>query len=223
MTGKEGLLVSFDGPGGCGKSTIAALVARQLTDQGMPVHQTTQPSPTPLGQLIRSGTDTYRGMALACLVAGDRHHQLAAEIRPSIARGEIVLCDRYLPSSFVLQRMDDLSWDVISCLNEGVIRPDLAIILNASPPVIAARLASRGGHSRFERQPGSSLAESSLYHDTAARLAGAGWPVCVVDVTTRGADDTAKIVASHIHSLRADPNRSSHEPCRPFPADVQHR
>jgi dTMP kinase len=223
MTGQAGLLVSFDGPGGCGKSTIAALTARQLTDQGIPVHQTTQPSPTPLGQLIRSGTDTYRGMALACLVAGDRHHQLAAEILPSLTRGEIVLCDRYLPSSFVLQRMDGLSWEIVSCLNEGVTRPDLAVILNASPPVIAARLAGRGGHSRFERQPGSSLAESSLYRDTAARLAGAGWPVCVIDVTTRGADDTARIVASHVQSLRTDANRSSHEPCRPVPADVQHR
>lgn len=223
MNGRAALFVSIDGPGGSGKSTIAALIARQLTGRGLLVHQTTEPSPTPLGQLIRSGTDTYTGMALACLVAGDRHHQLAAEIRPSLTGGQIVICDRYLPSSFVLQRMDGLAWDIISRLNEGADQPDLAVILNASPPAIAARLAARGRHSRFERQPGSSQAESALYHDTASRLAADGWPVCVIDVTTRGADDAAKMVACRILSLHADANRSSHEPTGPFPADVQHR
>ncbi len=50
--------------------------------------------------------------------------------------------------------------------------------------MIAARLAARGRHSRFERQPGSSETESSLYQDTSARLADVGWPVCTIDVTT---------------------------------------
>jgi dTMP kinase len=223
MTGQASMFVSIDGPGGSGKSTIAALIARQLTGRGLPVHQTTEPTPTPLGQLIRSSTDTYTGMALACLVAGDRHQHLAAEIRPSLASGQIVICDRYLPSSFVLQRMDGLDWDTIRQLNQSADQPDLAIILNASPPVIAARLAARGRHSRFERQPGSSQTESTLYHDTAARLTDAGWPVCLVDVTTRNPDDAAKMVACRILTLHADKNRSSREPTGPVPADVQHR
>ena len=219
--GRPGLFTSIDGPGGSGKSTVAALVAKQLAARGLAVHPTTEPSPTPLGRLIRSGTDTYRGMALACLVAGDRHHHLAAEIRPCLAAGQIVICDRYLPSSLVLQRIDGLGWDVILQLNAGVDRPGLAVILNGSPPVIAARLAARGRHSRFERQPGSSQAESRLYHDTAARLAKAGWPVCTIDVTTRSARQAAIMVTDRILALHA--NRSSHEPARPVPADVQHR
>jgi dTMP kinase len=206
MTGHRGLFVSIDGPGGSGKSTVAALVADQVTSSGLLVHRTTQPSPTPLGQLIRSGTDTLTGMALACLVAGDRHHQLATEIRPALADDKIVICDRYLPSSFVLQRMDGLDWDTICQLNQGADRPDLAVILNAAPPVIAARLATRGRHSRFERQPGSSQAESDLYHDTAARLTRAGWPAWVIDVTTRQAADAAKMVARRILSLHANAN-----------------
>ena len=161
-------------------------------------------------------------MALACLVAGDRHHHLAAEIRPRLAAGQTVICDRYLPSSLVLQRMDGISWDDILRLNQGTDRPDLAVILNASPPVIAARLAARGRHSRFERQPGSSQTESGLYHDTATRLAAAGWPVCSIDVTTRSAHEAAIIVTGRILTLHAEPNRSSHDPCWPVPADVQH-
>jgi len=120
------------------------------------VHWTREPSPTPLGQLIRSGTDDYAGMTLACLVAGDRHHHLAAEIRPALAAGQIIICDRYLPASLVLQRMDGISWDVIIQLNQGADPLALAVILNGSPAVIAARMAACGAHSRFERQPGSS-------------------------------------------------------------------
>jgi dTMP kinase len=206
MTGQQGLLVSIDGPGGSGKSTVAAIVAARLADHGLAVHWTREPSPTPLGQLIRASTDEYAGMALACLVAGDRHQHLAAEIRPALAAGQIVICDRYLPASLVLQRMDGISWDVIIQLNQGADQPALAVILNGSPAVIAARLAARGAHSRFERLPRSSQTESDLYADTAARLAEAGWPVCTIDITTRSADQAAMIVTDRILALHGDAN-----------------
>jgi dTMP kinase len=167
------------------------------------VHQTTEPSRTPLGQLIRAGTDEYAGMALAFLVAGDRHHHLTVEIRPALAAGQVVLCDRYVPSSLVLQRMDGISWDVIRQLNDGTDQPDLAVILNGAPEVIAARRNARGGHSRFERQPGSSHTESRLYRDAAQRLAQENWPVCVADVTARTAREAAMMVTERIVALRA--------------------
>lgn len=204
MTGQRGLFISIDGPGGSGKSTVAALVASRLARHGLTVHQTREPSPTPLGQLIRASTDDYAGMALACLVAGDRHHHLAAEIRPALTAGQIIICDRYLPASLVLQRMDDISWDTILQLNQGADQPALAAILNGTPGVIAARLTARGRHSRFERQPGSTQIESDLYTDTAARLAEAGWPVCDIDITTRSADQAAMIVTDRILALCAD-------------------
>ncbi len=203
MNGQGGILVSIDGPGGSGKSTVAAITAELLIGGGLAVHETTEPTRTPLGKLIRAGTDEYAGIALACLVAGDRHHHLAAEIRPALAAGQVVLCDRYVPSSLVLQRMDGISWDVIRQLNDGTDQPGLAVILNAAPEVIAARLNARGGHSRFERQPGSSHTESALYHDTAQRLAQEGWPVRVVDVTTRTAREAAMIVSEQILALHA--------------------
>jgi dTMP kinase len=204
MTARAAPFVSIDGPGGAGKSTVAALAAEQLASRGLSVHPTAEPSPTPLGQLIRSGTDTYTGMALACLVAGDRHHHLTAEIRPRLAAGKIVICDRYVPSSLVLQRMDGIDWDVIMQLNQGADHPDLAIILNGSPPVIEARLAARGRHSRFERQHGSTQTESRLYRDTAARLIRVGWPVCAIEVTTRSAGEAAMIVTERVVALHAN-------------------
>jgi dTMP kinase len=223
ITGRAGLFVSLDGPGGSGKSTVAALVAEQLASRRLPVHSTTEPSLTPLGQFIRASSDTYSGMALACLIAGDRHHHLATEIRPSLAAGQIVICDRYFPSSLVLQRMDGVDWDVIIQLNQGADCPDLAVILNGDPLALAGRLAVRGRHSRFERQPGSSQTESALYRDAAAWLTRLGWPVCTIDATTRSAREVGMIVTDRTLALHADANRSSHEPIWPVPADVQHR
>jgi dTMP kinase len=186
------------------------------------VHVTAEPSLTPLWNLIRSGTDTYRGLALALLVAGDRQHHLATEIRPRKLAGQIVICDRYLPSSLVLQRMDELSWDAIWQLNAAIDIPDLAVILHADPQVIAARLAGRGGpHRRFERVPGSAQIESALYRDTAARLAAVGWPVHAIDCTIRQADHVATALTDRI--LPLCPTRSAHEPEQPGPADLQHR
>lgn len=55
------MLITIDGPGGVGKSTTARLVANALDDRAIPVHTTTEPTRTPLGEHIRRGTDTYQG------------------------------------------------------------------------------------------------------------------------------------------------------------------
>jgi dTMP kinase len=218
----RGMFVSIDGPGGAGKSTCAALICQQLAARDLRVYATAEPSPTPLGQLIRASTDTYRGMALACLVAGDRHHHLASQIRPQREAGAIVISDRYLPSSLVLQRIDGVGWDTIWQLNVGADLPDLAVIVNAAPEELARRLAARGGsHSRFERLPHGPPAEHGLYNDTVTRLIALGWPICDIDSTGRAPSDIAAIVTDRILTLHAD--RSVHDHQRPVIPDVQHR
>lgn len=153
----RGLFVTVDGPGGAGKTTVVGLIADILTADGMLVHNTTQPSRTDLGNHIRNSTHTYQGMALACLVAGDRHHQLVTEIIPALANGAVILCDRYLPSSLVLQRLDGLSASTIWQLNTGVLVPDTAVLLTGDPEIIEQRLRARGTNSRFEQEPGPAM------------------------------------------------------------------
>ncbi|KAA2252363.1 dTMP kinase [Solihabitans fulvus] len=189
-----GTLITLDGPGGVGKSTAARLVVDTLADAGLPVHATTQPSHTPLGDLARHGTDTYQGMALACLCAADRHHQLDVEIKPALRAGKVVVCDRYLASSLVLQGLDGLPASTVWQLNHGVYRPDLAVILTADPAVIDARLRARGGHSRFERAEDNSDMESGLYVHAVVDLSEKQWPVTTVDCTT----DSPKTIAARI-------------------------
>ncbi|WP_284747671.1 dTMP kinase [Amycolatopsis sp. RTGN1] len=198
-----GTLVTFEGPGGVGKTTITKLVAELLDTDGVPVHATIQPSRAPLGELARHGTDTYRDMTLACLCAADRHHQLATEIRPALAEGKVVLCDRYVASSLVLQGMDDIPLDVVWALNHGVYRPDLVCTLSSAPAEIEQRLRTRGGHSRFERAPGSSFRETYGYLAATTFLRDQGWPVQVVDC----ADDpqaTAGTIIDLIHRTRTE-------------------
>ena len=196
-----GTLITLDGPGGVGKSTAARLVAHTLGAAELPVHGTSQPSRAALGELARHGTDTYRGMALACLCAADRHHQLEVEIKPALRAGEIVICDRYLASSLVLQGLDGLSSDTVWQLNHGVYRPDLAIVLNADPEVIDSRLRGRGGHSRFERAEDNSDMESGLYVRTVVDLQVKGWPVATLDLTTDTPDTIAARIVALIHRV----------------------
>ncbi|UOX90358.1 dTMP kinase [Amycolatopsis sp. FBCC-B4732] len=198
-----GKLVAFEGPGGVGKTTITALVAELLAADGVPVHATVQPSRSPLGDLARHGTDTYRDMALACLCAADRHHQLASEILPALAEGKIVLCDRYAASSLVLQGLDDIPFDVVWALNHDVYRPDLVCALKAPPADVEQRLRARGGHSRFERTPGSSFRETLGYLAAMTFLRDQGWPVEMIEC----AEDpraTAGTIVDLIHRTRTE-------------------
>ena len=196
-----GTLITLDGPGGVGKSTATTLVAATLAASGIPVHATAQPSRAPLGELARHGTDTYQGMALACLCAADRHHQLATEILPALREGRVVVCDRYVASSLVLQGLDGLPAAVVWQLNHGVYRPDLAVILTGDPAVINARLRARGGHSRFERAADNSDRETAAYLHAETDLRRRGWPVVSLHATSDSPDTIAAAIMTHVQDV----------------------
>jgi len=205
MTGHRGLFVSIDGSGGAGKSTITRHLHHRLTNQGYTAHTTTEPSRDQLGEIARHGTDTYSGHALACLVAADRYHHLAAEIRPQLAAGRIVLCDRYVASSYVLQRMDGVPIDFIEALNAATDIPDLAVILTADPEVTARRIHERGAHSRFEAGITTSRTEAELYADTAHRLTRLNYPILAIDTTKSTTEQVVSTITQRIAQLAAGP------------------
>jgi len=193
-----GMFVTIDGPGGVGKSTVTAAVAEELRVAEIPTHATREPSDTPLGQLARHGTDDYRGMTMACLIAADRYQHQEQEIRPAVARGDVVVCDRYIASSLVLQVMDGVSRDVVWELNRHADMPDLAVILNARAEVIAKRLGDRGAHSRYERQTGGTEQECALFREAARFLMAGGVRVLQLDVSEAGPMDIARTIAGAI-------------------------
>lgn len=221
MTRRSGLLVAVEGPGGAGKSTVTALVAEFLGAKGVPVLATREPTDTALGNLARHGTDEYQGEAMACLIAADRFKH-GEEIRPALERGDVVVCDRYIASSLVLQCMDGVEREFVWLLNERVIQPDLTVMVSGRPDVIEARLTARGAHSRYERAEGSSKVECSHFADAAKFLRSKGHRVLDVDATLAPAEEVARTIVSAITRLRKDQphhdaGRAHLQPQQPVP------
>lgn len=174
---QRGLFISIDGLSGAGKSTIVHHLAQMLVARGENVHITAEPSTGPIGALARELTETVTGHALACLYAADRYHHIDTEIRPHLHDGKTVVSDRYLPSGLVIQRFDGIDPTFLWQLNAEADRPDLAVILEADPDVIAQRLRERGPHNRFQLSAGRSHAEIYFYQQATERLIHAGFDV----------------------------------------------
>ncbi|GAB3889880.1 dTMP kinase [Kibdelosporangium lantanae] len=198
---RRGLFVSIDGPSGAGKTTIVRHLAQTLIAQGEQVHVTAEPSGGPIGKLASELTETVTGHALACLYAADRYHHVEHEIKPLVASGHVVLSDRYLASGLVVQRFDNVDLGFLWQLNEDVEVPDLTVILEADPNVVAERLEARGPHNRFQVTPGSSHTEAAYYKDAQEHLVAAGFNVLTVDCTKRAAEQSAAIIASELRAL----------------------
>ncbi len=91
------------------------------------MHVTTEPSATPLGRLVRSAESYLTGRALALAVAADRYAHIEAEIIPALKAGKVVITDRYVQSSLVLQRLDGLGLAEIWSYNAHVAIPGMSV------------------------------------------------------------------------------------------------
>ena len=163
MTSKEhpGLFLTFEGGDGSGKSTQAALLEEWLESQGRTVVRTREPGGTDLGLEIREIVLHRRGhvspRAEALLYAADRAHHIATVVRPALARGEIVLQDRYLDSSVAYQGVGrELEADEIRGLSlwaaEGLL-PDVTVLLDLDVTIGRSRLdESRTRYDRLEAE-----------------------------------------------------------------------
>jgi dTMP kinase len=211
----RGLFITVDGPSGAGKSTSVAHLARLLISAGEQVHTTAEPSSSMVGTLAREATERVTGPALACLYAADRYHHLDSEIRPHLAEGILVLCDRYVPSGLVMQRFDGVDPSFLWTINALAERPDLAVILEADPAVIAARLTERGPRNRFQALPGSAHGEAHFYRQACDRLIQAGYDVLRIDAGERTPDQVAAIIVGRLAAFSAAP------PSRPGQEEAQ--
>jgi dTMP kinase len=144
----EGLFVTFEGGDGVGKSTQARLLEEWLTDAGRTVVRTREPGGTEVGVVIRDIVLHHRGevsaRAEALLYAADRAHHVASVVRPALARGEVVIQDRYLDSSVAYQGAGRvLGADEVRELSlwavEGLL-PDLTVLLDLDPDIARGRL-----------------------------------------------------------------------------------
>lgn len=104
----EGVFIVFEGGDGVGKTTQVDRLCRWLVDQGREVVRTHEPGDTPVGQRIRQlvldpATGEISPRAEALLYAADKAQHLHAVVRPALARGAVVVCDRYVDSMIAYQ------------------------------------------------------------------------------------------------------------------------
>ena len=157
----KGLFITFEGTEGCGKSTQVELLGRQLVAMGHRVRTLREPGGTSIGEEIRHTFKHSQNNAAMTpeaelfLINASRAQLVREVIRPALAAGEIILCDRFYDSTTAYQgygRQLDLKIvrDVIS-LAVGDTKPDLTLLLSISQEVSEQRLAARQSTMPFLR------------------------------------------------------------------------
>ena len=156
-----GRLITLEGGEGAGKSTLARGLSEALRARGLEIVQTREPGGSPGADeiralLVRGDVGRWSPMEEALLFAAARSNHLAHTIRPALARGAWVVCDRFYDSTRAYQvAAGGLRSEALDALNQLIEAPtpDLTLVLDLEPGAGLSR--SRGGASgedRFERK-----------------------------------------------------------------------
>ncbi len=158
----RGLFITFEGPEGSGKSTQLALLAAWLREQGYDVVTTREPGGTRIGEAIRTLLHDVRLTEMdprteILLYSASRAQLVEEVIRPALAEGAIVLCDRYTDSTYAYQgygRGLPLDWlRTITDFATGGLRPDLTLYLDLAPEAgLARKLSHHEEMNRMDRE-----------------------------------------------------------------------
>jgi len=167
-----GRFITLEGGDGAGKTTQAELLSRWLEEHGRTVVRTREPGGTELGQRIREMVLHERGhvsaRAEALLYAADRAHHVETVVRPALARGEVVLQDRYIDSSVAYQGVArGLGAERIRSVSDWAadgLLPDLTVLLDLDVTVGRSRVAAARGDV-FDRLE----SEAASFHETVRR------------------------------------------------------
>lgn len=159
MSSAEGTFVTFEGGEGAGKSTQLAAIAGRARAAGLRVVTCREPGGTALGERLR---DALLGLAAPpdavaeLLVFAAARAQLVAEvIRPALAAGSLVLCDRFADSTFAYQQhgrgLDGRLVETVNTAATGGLTPALTVLLDLDPSAGRGRGAA-GGSDYLERE-----------------------------------------------------------------------
>jgi dTMP kinase len=146
---KRGRLIVVEGIDGAGKSTQVRRLAESLRSDGRKVVESREPTDGPWGRKIRASATAGR-MSLddeLNAFVEDRKEHVASVIGPALARGDVVLLDRYYYSTIAYQGARGGDVDAIRRMNEAVApRPDLVLLIDFDPQAGLRRIReSRGG------------------------------------------------------------------------------
>lgn len=146
------MFITIEGLDGSGGTTQLALLADAFGARGRTVVRTREPSPGPVGRLIREALagGELGDAVLPYLFAADRRDHLDRVVLPAVARGDVVISDRYALSSFAYQSLS-VGLDRVLAINADFPAPNLTVVIDLAPEACLARIEARGGvRERFE-------------------------------------------------------------------------
>ena len=166
MSGR-GLFITLEGIDGAGKSSHIAPLEALFKAQGRQVLRTREPGGTPLAELLREAVLTRPMDALteSLLVFAARRDHIVQVIAPALARGDVVLCDRFTDATFAYQGGGrGFDTRVLATLErwvqgdgtadeDALLQPDLTLWFDLDPEIAARRLAAARAPDRFEAEP----------------------------------------------------------------------
>jgi dTMP kinase len=169
-----GHFITFEGGEGSGKSTVAALIAERLSDQGLAVILTREPEGTDLGRHLWA---YFRELAAAgrqmtaeaelFLFAADRAEHVRTVIAPALDSGRVVLCDRFADSTTAYQGygrgLDLATVETVNKAATGGLTPDLTLLLDV--PVAEGLRRARALEADAAKLPDAMGAESLAFHE----------------------------------------------------------
>ena len=163
-----GRFITLEGGEGAGKSSQIQVVEDYLEARGIDVVVTREPGGTPVGQEIRNllvsgDKDKWSPLSETLLILADRAAHLERVIRPALADGKYVVCDRFFDSTRAYQGIaGGLGLEIIHNLQQpvlGTTLPDVTLLLDIDPEKGLSRAQERGGDLRFE-------SKTLAYHQT---------------------------------------------------------
>lgn len=150
----RGRFIALEGGEGTGKSTQSRLLTEALQARGLEVVLTREPGGTPGAEAIRQllldpPGEGWGARAEALLFAAARSDHVEKLIRPALERGAWVVCDRFVDSSRAYQGgaggIGDDAVRALHTVGSDGLRPDLTVLVDVDPELVAARLAERDG------------------------------------------------------------------------------
>ncbi|MBD9414573.1 dTMP kinase [Pseudomonas sp. PDM16] len=157
----SGLFITLEGPEGAGKSTNREYLAERLREQGIEVVLSREPGGTPLAERIRElllapSDEPMDSDAELLLVFAARAQHLARVIRPALARGAVVLCDRFTDATYAYQGggrgLGEARIAELELFVQGELRPGLTLVFDLPVEIGLSRAAARGRLDRFEQE-----------------------------------------------------------------------
>lgn len=201
-----GRFITLEGIEGVGKTTQVETVRRTLAALGRPCRMTREPGGTPLAEAIRAlvlapRAETVPGSAELLLMFAARAVHLANLIRPTLAAGEDVVCDRFTDATYAYQGggrgvpIDQIA--ALERITQGGLEPHLTVLLDAPPEVALQRARHRGAADRFEAETMEFF--SRVRASYLARASASPERFVVVDAT-RSLDEVTDAVAVAVRS-----------------------